>query len=181
MCRAAPPGLLDITIYITGKRTADEPEVIEGFVTDDQRKPRPTAAEEDEKAKAGSEHQHTEKLAPMPDRRTSESTIVQHNAKVTLKSGRPDFDEVVEEEVARTDYDEWLVFGTCGPTPMVNSLAGTSPGLVVSCNSNCTLTGAGHSQTPSPAPSGRPRSFAGSSEETSRFVKNCSAGKSLLL
>lgn len=121
MCRAAPPGLLDITIYITRDRTADEPEVLEGFVTDDLRKPRPTAAEEGEKA---GEKQQAEKRAPTPDRRTSGTTVVQHNAKVMLKSGRPDFDEIVEEEVARTDYDEWIAFGTCGPGPLTGSLAG---------------------------------------------------------
>lgn len=123
MCKAAPPGLLDITIYITGKRTTDEPEVLEGFVTDDQRKPRPTADDGGEKVGADGQRQHTEKVKPTPDRRTSETTVVQHAAKVTLKSGRPDFNEVIEEEVARTDYDEWVAVGTCGPTPLTNSVA----------------------------------------------------------
>lgn len=44
MAVAAPPGFLHIQIYITGAREADEPVVLEGYVTSDLRDPAPRAA-----------------------------------------------------------------------------------------------------------------------------------------
>ncbi|KAL7411891.1 hypothetical protein BDY24DRAFT_342513, partial [Mrakia frigida] len=79
MALAAPPGLLNITIFITGKRQANEPSVLEGFV--------------------------------------------EHGSTVVLRSGRPDFKEIVANEVKETAYDDWIAIGACGPTPMNDSLA----------------------------------------------------------
>lgn len=122
MCRAAPPGLLEITIHITGKRKAGEPAVLEGFVTDDQRDPPPAAddgAGAGEKAGSGGDAAEGKEKRVETDRRSSGATaVVTHGSKVVLKGGRPDFKQIVEDEIAQTDYDEWLAIGSCGPTPM---------------------------------------------------------------
>jgi hypothetical protein len=89
MCIAAPPGLLHITIFITSKPQSDDPPVLEGFVTDDRR-PHVTAETE---------------ISPF-DSPTSSTPIVEHNAIVELRSGRPEFDEMIERERSLTAYGE---------------------------------------------------------------------------
>jgi hypothetical protein len=89
MCLAAPPGLLHITIFITSKPQSTDPPVLEGFVTDDRR---PHTAE-------------TEVVSPF-DSPTSSSRIVEHNAIVELRSGRPEFNEMIEREMSLTAYGE---------------------------------------------------------------------------
>jgi hypothetical protein len=83
MCLAAPPGLLHITIFITAKRTPSDAPVLDGFVTDDRRPP----VQGDESA-------------PASTRR------VEHNAVVELRSGRPNFSELMDRELDLTEYGE---------------------------------------------------------------------------
>ena len=196
MCLASPPGFLQITIFITGKRKANEPAVMEGFVTDDQRDDPPpsSSSSDDEKkgekskedkraiddhghyltkkekdakptkskskpappsekapssspprapspdrelsARASSElHPRGEKHIPAPTDQNASSPVslpitdgapppqsqsstassrspgtttkqVSHGATVVLRSGRPDFGEIVEKEVGETAYEE---------------------------------------------------------------------------
>jgi hypothetical protein len=89
MCLAAPPGLLHITIFITSKPQPTDPPVLEGFATDDRRPYIPTGIE----------------ASPF-DSPTSSSCIVEHNAIVELRSGRPDFNEMIEREMSLTAYGE---------------------------------------------------------------------------
>jgi len=89
MCLAAPPGLLHITIFITSKPLPNDPPVLDGFVTDDRR---PHTVE-------------TEVTSPF-DSPTSSTRIVEHNAIVELRSGRPDFNEMIEREMSLTAYGE---------------------------------------------------------------------------
>lgn len=68
---------------------------------------------------------------------------VEHGASLELRSGRPDFRDVVAKEVEATPYSQcvlflpprlllrllnlacpsWIAIGACGPTPMNDSLA----------------------------------------------------------
>jgi hypothetical protein len=89
MCLAAPPGLLHITIFITAKPQPNDPPVLQGFVTDDRR---PHTAE-------------TEVVSPF-DSPTSTTRIVDHNAIVELRSGRPEFNAMIEREMSLTAYGE---------------------------------------------------------------------------
>jgi hypothetical protein len=89
MCLAAPPDLLHITIFITSKPQSTDPPVLEGFVTDDRRP-----------------HIATETESSPFDSPTSSSRIVEHNATVELRSGRPDFNEMTEREMSLTAYGE---------------------------------------------------------------------------
>lgn len=89
MCLAAPPGLLHITIFITAKPQSTDPPVLEGYVTDDRR---PRIATESE-------------VSPF-DSPTSSSRITEHNATVELRSGRPEFNEMIEREMSLTAYGE---------------------------------------------------------------------------
>jgi hypothetical protein len=91
MCLAAPPGLLHITIFITAKPQSTDQRVLEGFVTDDRR---PL-------------HQ-ANNLSPF-DEPTSPSAGIDHNAIVEVRSGRPDFGEMVERELSLTAYGEYVV------------------------------------------------------------------------
>ena len=87
MCLAAPPGLLHITIFITAIRSSEDAPVLKGFVTDDRRPPLPL---------------------PLPlteDPIFTERRIV-HNAIVELRSGRPDFTELIDRELHLTEYGE---------------------------------------------------------------------------
>lgn len=108
MITHAPPNLLHLTIYITGKRKANERPVLEGFVTDDRRSPAPRDAHEKD----------DQSRWPSSSTSGSVKTKVQHEAHVVLRSGRPDFEELVEREVQATEYSEWLAIGACGPAPM---------------------------------------------------------------
>jgi hypothetical protein len=89
MCLAAPPGLLHMTIFITSKPQSTDPPVLEGFVTDDRR---PHTAE-------------TEVVSSF-DSPTSTTRIVDHNAIVEIRSGRPEFHEMIEREMSLTAYGE---------------------------------------------------------------------------
>jgi hypothetical protein len=89
MCLAAPPGLLHITIFITSRPQSTDPPVLEGFVTDDRRPH--TAA--------------TEVVSPF-DSPNSSTRMVEHNAIVELRSGRPEFNEMIEREMSLTAYGE---------------------------------------------------------------------------
>lgn len=108
MITHAPPNLLHITIYITGKRQANERPVLEGFVTDDRRSPAPRDGHEKD----------DQSRRPSSFTSGSVKTKIQHEAHVVLRSGRPDFEELVEREVQATEYSEWLAIGACGPAPM---------------------------------------------------------------
>lgn len=95
MALAAPPGLLNITIFITGKRQANEPSVLEGFVTDDRRDSPPVDSEK--------ENQPASTPSSPP---AFPKAKVEHGSTVVLRSGRPDFKEIVANEVKETAYDE---------------------------------------------------------------------------
>ena len=82
MCLAAPPGLLHITIFITAKRAATDPPVLEGYVTDDRRPPAPGD------------------VSPTGGR------TVEHHAIVEVRSARPDFTELIDRELNLTEYGE---------------------------------------------------------------------------
>lgn len=90
MCLAAPPGLLHITIFITAKTLPNDPPVLEGFVTDDRRTRIST---------------EPEVVSPL-DSPTSSTRIVEHNAIMELRSGRPEFNEMIEREMSLTAYGE---------------------------------------------------------------------------
>lgn len=87
MCLAAPPGLLHITIFITAKRSSEDAPVLEGFVTDDRRPPL---------------------LPPLPlaQGATPSQGAITHNAIVEVRSGRPDFSELIDRELHLTEYGE---------------------------------------------------------------------------
>jgi len=88
MCLAAPPGLLHITIFITAKPQANDPPVLDGFVTDDRRSHPPS----------------TDLVSPFGS--PSSARTVDHNAIVELRSGRPDFNEMIDREMSLTAYGE---------------------------------------------------------------------------
>ena len=96
MCLASPPGFLNITIFITGKRKANEPPVLEGFVTDDQRDAPPSSKDEGsakgEKSDTKSEgraidgHGHTlqHRSKQQPSKKSSATaTVAVQNEKTT--------------------------------------------------------------------------------------------------
>ena len=90
MCLAAPPGLLHITIFITAKPQSNDSPVLQGLVTDDRRP-----------------HMTTESVMVSPfDSPTSSTRMTEHNAIVELRSGRPQFDELIEREMSLTAYGE---------------------------------------------------------------------------
>lgn len=91
MCLLAPPHLLHITIFITGKRKANEVEVMPGFVTHDKRD-----------APEGADSESDNAIQREHSGRTKET--VEHGAIVELRSGRPDFNEIVQREVDATEY-----------------------------------------------------------------------------
>jgi len=95
MCLAAPPGLLQITLFITGKRQANEAPVLEGFVTDDRRDSPPADSEKKD------EPSSTPSSPP-----ASTKGKVEHGSTVVLRSGRPDFREIVATELKETAYEE---------------------------------------------------------------------------
>lgn len=80
-----------MTIFITSKRKSDEAAVLAGYVTDDKRKP----VEID-----------GEKPARSSGVESSQSGQVKHGSFVELRSGRPDFHELVEREVRNSSYTE---------------------------------------------------------------------------
>jgi len=84
MVIAAPLGLMHITIFITGKRTAGEAPVLEGYVTDDRRSPFPV-------------QDGIQTVLPVQK--------IDHGATVELRSGRPNFAELVEREIEATAYE----------------------------------------------------------------------------
>lgn len=128
MCLLTPPNLLHITIFITGKRKANEVEILPGFITHDKR----AKMENEPSGPARGDTIRREPSAPTKER-------VDHGAVVELRSGRPDFDDIVQREVDATKYAgyvlsplnitnsltlyRWLAMGCCGPTPMNASLA----------------------------------------------------------
>lgn len=81
MCRAAPPGLLHITIFITAKRSPGDTPVLDGYITDDRR-------------------------PPVPGDTQMSGERVEHDAVVELRSGRPDFGELMNRELDCTAYGE---------------------------------------------------------------------------
>ena len=87
MCLAAPAGLLHITIFITAKRSSEDAPVLKGFVTDDRRPSLPLPL-------------------PLTDDSTSTETKITHNAIVEVRSGRPDFTELIDRELHLTEYGE---------------------------------------------------------------------------
>jgi len=91
MCELAPPGFLHITIFITSKRKAGEDAVLPGYVTEDKR------------TSVGIE---SEKTAMPSEVEPSMSERVKHGSCVELRSGRPDFHELVEREVQNSSYQE---------------------------------------------------------------------------
>lgn len=95
MCLAAPPGLLQITLFITGKRQANESPVLEGFVTDDRRDSPPADSEKEDQPSS------TSSSPP-----ASSKERVEHGSTVVLRSGRPDFREIVATELKETAYEE---------------------------------------------------------------------------
>ena len=96
MCLAAPPGLLQITLFITGKRQANEPPVLEGFVTDDRRDSPPADSEKED---------HPPSSTPSSPPASSKERV-EHGSTVVLRSGRPDFREIVATELKETAYEE---------------------------------------------------------------------------
>lgn len=91
MCELAPPGFLHITIFVTSKRTSDEVAILPGYVTEDKRS---LVESEGEKAARPSGIE-----SPAVER-------VKHGSRVELRSGRPDFRELVEREVQHSAYTE---------------------------------------------------------------------------
>jgi hypothetical protein len=89
MCLAAPPGLLHITIFITAKPQASDLPVLDGFVTDDRRSHPPSP----------------DMASPFTSPSCSARTV-DHNAIVELRSGRPDFNEMIDRELSLTAYGE---------------------------------------------------------------------------
>jgi hypothetical protein len=91
MCELAPPGFLHITIFVTSKRTANEVPILPGYVTEDKRDP-----VEGEGEKTG-----------RPSGIESPAVgHVTHGSCVELRSGRPDFRELVEREIQNSCYTE---------------------------------------------------------------------------
>lgn len=132
MCDLAPPGFLHITLFITGKREAGEAAVMPGYVTIDKRDPiegeesnddnnsnenngDSNASESPRRAeRTGSESTLTEQTSGQGEKAARSQTEnvsskperVSHGAVVEVRSGRPDFAEMVEREVAATEYAE---------------------------------------------------------------------------
>jgi hypothetical protein len=99
MCLASPPGFMNITIFVTSKRSRNEIDILPGFVTNDRRDPVPEP-EANEKQPSPRHQDSTD---------TSQSDVarkVDHNAVVELRSGRPDFKELVQREMDASAYSE---------------------------------------------------------------------------
>jgi hypothetical protein len=94
MCLMAPPGFLNITIFVTSKRRTSEPHIMAGYVTNDQR----DKVEEESGEQEKRPRSKTESNAPIER--------VQHDARVELRSGRPDFGELLQREMDHSAYTE---------------------------------------------------------------------------
>lgn len=99
MCTHAPPGFLHVTIFITGKRTQGEPAVLPGFVTSDRRPP----IEGEQHSNLGDAEKTTSPKGG--DENEDRALLPTHGSQVILRGGRPDFNELVEAEVAATEYE----------------------------------------------------------------------------
>jgi len=122
----SPPGFLTVILHVT-KPANDDDEILPGYITHDKR--------DKEEQKNEKEKSKPERL-PHTDSSDSSETVVgesnserharkqvDHQSTVELWSGRPDFNVVVERCIAASDYSDWFAVGTCGPTPMNDSLS----------------------------------------------------------
>ena len=96
MCLMAPPGFLNITIFVTSKRKSGEPPIMAGYVTHDRRNKVEEQISEQEK-----------QTRSKPDSDASTPVErVQHESRVELRSGRPDFGELLQREMDHSAYTE---------------------------------------------------------------------------
>jgi hypothetical protein len=96
MCLMAPPGFLNITIFVTSKRKSGEPPIMAGYVTDDRRDKVEEQTSEREKQPRSKAESNT----------STSVERVQHEARVELRSGRPDFGELLQREMDHSAYTE---------------------------------------------------------------------------
>ncbi|KII86617.1 hypothetical protein PLICRDRAFT_261819 [Plicaturopsis crispa FD-325 SS-3] len=135
----APPGLLRVRIFVTGKPPPPPQEPVE---SNSDSMEMVTSYSSDLKTHAIAPSAHNQSRAPSvqpaPAPAPSPPPQEPHFASfptLPFERGRPDVRALLEEEVAATDFSDWVAVAACGPSKLGADLAGAvsdaiSPGKV---------------------------------------------------
>lgn len=139
----APPGLLRVRIFVTGKPPPPPPE--EPVEDNSDSMEMVTSYSSDLKAHAiappTQTPSRTPSVQPAPAPPPSPPSPPQHEnhfasfPTLPFERGRPDVRALLEEEIAATDFSDWVAVAACGPSKLGADLAGAvsdaiSPGKV---------------------------------------------------
>ncbi|KAG8881539.1 hypothetical protein FRB98_004255 [Tulasnella sp. 332] len=127
----APPGFLHVKIHVTSKKYIADINAINAATsvpisTSKSTLPNPSPPGVPAPVLSSPPHPSTSTPSTMQHHHPNlcvPKTSISTTSNLTLIPGRPDVRELLEREIAVTDYSDYFAVGTCGPASMTQDLA----------------------------------------------------------